>query len=524
MAISNFTLERIYNEYKNKLTGVKISKIVKISDYDFSFILYSKKQESLIISLEPLHPYFLISSSYFKTLNETNIFVNNLKKYFENGTITSIEKRKNDRVIILVIKKITSTYQTITNKLIIELIPHRTNAIIIDANDIIISALKMSSSLDDSHLIVKGLTYRFNDAQDKTITKNDTLDSLKGKIGVTLYKDILYRIEKENDTLENILEEIINSKEYFVYNNDILSIALHSLPSKKISLNEISKIYEERENAKYKKDHYDEIFHLVKHKLKGLRNKLINLGKDYSKNQDKSSFVEIGNLLFMNQDLYQKGSKEINIDGQVIPLDEKLDLVGNAKKYFKQYQKSKVALVELKKQEELTLNKIDFFEKIENQLEFASLEDMNDIIEELKEEGYLKKDKKKTQNNKKEKVYNPKIINFQGTKIGFGSSSYQNEYLTFTLSKKEDYFLHIKDYHGPHVIIFSPSPKDEEILFASEICLYYAKKSSGEVYYTQRKNVKKVPSSRGKVSFDKYQVIFINQIREETISYLKNLE
>ena len=126
--------------------------------------------------------------------------------------------------------------------------------------------------------------------------------------------------------------------------------------------------------------------------------------------------------------------------------------------------------------------------------------------------------------NKKEKVYNPKIINFQGTKIGFGSSSYQNEYLTFTLSKKEDYFLHIKDYHGPHVIIFSPSPKDEEILFASEICLYYAKKSSGEVYYTQRKNVKKVPSSRGKVSFDKYQVIFINQIREETISYLKNLE
>ena len=39
MAISNFTLERIYNEYKNKLTGVKISKIVKISDYDFSYII-----------------------------------------------------------------------------------------------------------------------------------------------------------------------------------------------------------------------------------------------------------------------------------------------------------------------------------------------------------------------------------------------------------------------------------------------------------------------------------------------------
>ena len=32
----------------------------------------------------------------------------------------------------------------------------------------------------------------------------------------------------------------------------------------------------------------DEIFHLVKHKLKGLRKKLLNLKKDYQKNQDKN--------------------------------------------------------------------------------------------------------------------------------------------------------------------------------------------------------------------------------------------
>ena len=525
MAISNFTLERIYNEYKTKLIGVKISKIVKISDYDFSFILFSKKQESLIISLEPSHPCFLLSSSYFKTLNETNLFVNNLKKYFENGTIINIEKIENDRVIILQIKKVTQTYQTITNKLVIELIPHRANAIIMDMNNVIISALKMSSTLDENHLIIKGLTYQFNKAQDKAITKDDTIDSLKGKIGLTLYKDILYRIEKENDTLENIIEEIINSKDYYVYNNDILSIPLHSLPSKKICLDEISKIYEEKENIKYKKEHYDEIFHLVKHKLKGLRKKLLNLKKDYQKNQDKSSYVEIGNLLFMNQDLYVKGDKEITIEGTKIALDEKLDLVGNAKNYFKQYQKSKVALIELKKQEELTLNKIDFFEKIESQIEFASLEDMKDIIDELKEEGYIKKGKEKhNKNNKpKEKIYSPKIINVSGTKIGFGLSSYQNEYLTFTLSKKDDYFLHIKDYHGPHVIIFSSSPTDEEILFACEICLYFAKKSAGEVYFTQRKNVKKIPSSRGKVSFENYQVININSIREETIKKLKSL-
>ena len=521
MAISNFTLNKIYLHYKNKLEGVKISKIVKISDYDFSFILFSKKQESLIISLEPLHPYFLLSSSYFKTLSETNIFVTTLKKYCENGSIKSITKVDNDRIIILEIKKITPTYQTITHKLILELIPHRTNAIIVDENNIIISALKMSSSLDDSKLIHKGVHYIFDQTSDKTITMNDSLESLKGKIGLTLYKDIVYRIEKENDTLENILKEILTSDKYYVYKNDILSIKLHSLPCEEITLEEISKIYEQKENEKYKKDHYDLVFHLVKHKLKGLRNKLINLDKDLQKSFARKDYVDYGNLLFMNQDLYQVGSKEIEIDGLVIPLDEKLNLVDNAKKYFKLYQKSKKAIIELEKQKEITASKIDFFEKIENQLAFATISDMEDIINELKANGYIKENKKKKPNKKKEVVYTPHFIEHDNFKIGFGLSSYQNDFLTFTLAHKDDYFFHAKDIHGPHVIIFSSNPSEEAILFASELSLYLAKKETGEVFLADKKDVKKIPGELGKVSFNKHQVITINKIRETTINKIK---
>ena len=38
--------------------------------------------------------------------------------------------------------------------------------------------------------------------------------------------------------------------------------------------------------------------------------------KDYQKSLDKKDYVEIGNLLFMNQDSYVKGSKEIEIEGK----------------------------------------------------------------------------------------------------------------------------------------------------------------------------------------------------------------
>jgi predicted ribosome quality control (RQC) complex YloA/Tae2 family protein len=525
MAISNFTLNRIYLDYKARLEGTKISKIVKISDYDFSFFLYSNKQESLIISLEPLHPYILISSSYFKVIQEGSPFIASIKKYFENGTILKVEKMPNDRVIVFTVKKLTPTYQTITSKLIVYLIPHMTNAIITDENGIIIDCLKKSSSLEDKHPIIKGVKFFFEESENKDITLDDTLDTLKSKIGTNIYKDIEKRV-LDGEKLSSILNEIITSKSYYSCKNDILSIPLKYQKCEEISLDALSSIYEKKEQEKFKKDHFDLVYKTVDHKLKGLKKKLINLDKDVKKNQVRSDYVEIGNLLFMSQDLYVKGSEAININGQEIALDPTLDLIANAKKYFKLYQKSKTALIELEKQKTITKEKVEFFEQIASQLPFASLEDMEDIIEELKNEGYIKvnNNSKNHQKNKKntQRIYNPHFIFTKNNeKIGFGLSSYQNEYLTFTLARKDYYFLHAKDVPGPHVVIFSNNPSKEAILLASEIALYYASLKAGEVYLLDVKDVKKIPGKRGKVSFSSYDIININNIRSTSEELFK---
>ena len=139
------------------------------------------------------------------------------------------------------------------------------------------------------------------------------------------------------------------------------------------------------------KKHYFDIFHLVEHKLKGLRNKLIKLDQDLKKNELRKDYVEIGNALFMASS-YQKGMKEIVIDGKTITLDERLSLSENAEKYFKLYQKSKVALEKLLEQKELTREKVSYFEKIQTQLKFASVDDILDINAELMNDGYIKQD------------------------------------------------------------------------------------------------------------------------------------
>lgn len=522
MAMSNFTLGRIIKDLTPRMLGAKISKIVKISNQDFSFFLYAKKQESLIISLDNNHPYMLISSSYFKMISESNGFVLSLKKYFEGGTIINFEKKDDDKIIIFTIKKLTQTYQTITNKLIIELIPYRPNAIITDLDDVIIDAVKKSSSLDETRPIFKGLKYKPYQNEIKELELGDTLEQIKEKVTKTIYNEFIYRIN-HGETIDSIILEKKNSNDYYVYKYDILSINLKSVKEcKKISLDQLSSIYEEKEQEKYKKSHYELALHTVSRKLKGLRNKLVNLDNDLKKAQLKTDYVEIGNLLFMNQELYRRGMKEIIIDDIKIPLDEKLDLVGNANKYFKQYQKSKTALEQIKIQQELAKEKISYFEKIDSQIKFASTSDMEDIIQELKKDGYLPKEKNQNNKKNKPKIYTPHYIySNDGFKIGFGISSYQNETLTFDLARKDDYFLHVKDSHGPHVIIFSNDPSKEAITLACEVALYFASKTEGEVILLDRKDVKKVPNKIGMVTFSSHQTININSIREESIKLFK---
>ena len=99
MSMSNFTLTRIINDLTPRMLGAKISKIVKISNNDFSFFLYAKRQESLIVSLDNNHPYMLLSSSYFKMISESSGFVASLKKYFEGGTIIDFYKKEDDIIV-----------------------------------------------------------------------------------------------------------------------------------------------------------------------------------------------------------------------------------------------------------------------------------------------------------------------------------------------------------------------------------------------------------------------------------------
>ena len=107
------------------------------------------------------------------------------------------------------------------------------------------------------------------------------------------------------------------------------------------------------------------------------------------------------------------------------------------------------------------------------------------------------------------------------TKILYGKNASSNNELTFKVANKDDYYLHIKDYHGAHVIIRNSNPTNEEKLLAAEICLILSNKSAGEVMIASMKDVKK-GQALGEALLQNYSLIVLNEIRESTKDLLKN--
>lgn len=515
MGISNFTLTKIFNKFSDDLLDSKIEKIITISNNSYVFSLYKNgKCFDLLFSLDPSLPILLKSdNTKIYQPNAPTYCSNILKKYFDHGTITNVEKIKNDRIITFVIKKMTQSYQLIETRLIFELFPLSPNIIVTDIDYHILDAFKKSTSLDSKHPIYKGIKYIFPNSTDKYFDESYLVEQLKDKISKPEYK---YLSSLDNDEYITNLKQMIFGNDLYIYKNDVSTIKIND-QSKKVNYEELFLLIKDKKIFENKENKYLHIFKLVEQKIKSLRKKINNLNLDQEKFTSYYDYIEKGNLLYLYENLEKKGLSSVEIENVVINLDSKLSISENAQKYFKLYKKSKTGIEQVKIQIQKANDELMYFLEIENQIKFANTVDMEQIILDLYDNHYLKIKNQTHQKKKQITKYTPHIIKLDnGTKIGYGISSFQNEELTFSLAKDNDYFFHIKDFHGPHIILFSSNPTEEELILSSEIALFFANKDAGEVQYTQKKSLKKIPNKRGKVILKKYSIIVINSIREST--------
>jgi predicted ribosome quality control (RQC) complex YloA/Tae2 family protein len=98
-----------------------------------------------------------------------------------------------------------------------------------------------------------------------------------------------------------------------------------------------------------------------------------------------------------------------------------------------------------------------------------------------------------------------------------GKEAKDNDELTFKIASPHDMWFHAKDYHGSHVILKMKKGEElsgTDLLNGCLLAIYYSKAKkgmSGEVWYTERKNVmKKKGLDAGKVIIRNGKVKYIN--------------
>lgn len=208
---------------------------------------------------------------------------------------------------------------------------------------------------------------------------------------------------------------------------------------------------------------------------------------------------------------------ETNTNIQV-PLDIRYSIKQNANRYFQKYQKQKRAQQFIQQQIEICKREIDYFEGLLIQLQQADFQSALETKQELIGQGYIHEQKKKKPTKKQPPKVN-RITLENGVTIHFGKNNLQNDLLTWQLAKKNDLWLHAKDYHGSHVVIHESQPDEYTLRVAANIAAYFSagrNSSSVPVNYCPVSKLKKIPGAKpGMVQLTNYKTIYIDPNEDE---------
>ncbi|MBQ9760637.1 MAG: NFACT family protein [Clostridia bacterium] len=184
------------------------------------------------------------------------------------------------------------------------------------------------------------------------------------------------------------------------------------------------------------------------------------------------------------------GTREIELNARLSPS-------ANAQVYYKKYNKSKTAKIELARQIALGEEELRYVDSVFVSLTNAeTAADLSEIRDELYRSGYASRMKHYTASKK---MSAPTVAKFQtsgGYTVLCGKNNIQNEYITHRLASKTDYWFHVKSMPGSHAVMLcgGTEPSERDFTEAAEIAACFSKGADGqnvEVDYTLVKNVKK---------------------------------
>ncbi len=270
----------------------------------------------------------------------------------------------------------------------------------------------------------------------------------------------------------------------------------------------IDNFFSKKSKTEKIKQKSSDILRLLLNAQSRITKKISIQSSELEKCEESESFKLMGDLITANIYMINKGAPSIEVCNYYeescpnikIPLDVRLTPAQNAQAYYKKYNKAKKARIELTRQIALAREELNYIDTVLDSLEKAEVEaDLNEIRDELYCSGYASRMKNYTAS--KQHAAKPlKFMTSGGYTVYCGKNNRQNDYVTSKLSEKTDWWFHVKNLPGSHVLMQSngEEPSEKDFTEAAEIAAFYSKAEGDNIAvdYTQIKYVKKPSGSK----------------------------
>ncbi|WP_394187320.1 NFACT family protein [Paenisporosarcina quisquiliarum] len=551
MAFDGLFTKSMTNELQQLVSG-RISKIHQPNSQEIVFhIRAGGKNHRLLISIHPSYSRIQLTNETIENPSEPPMFCMLLRKHLEGGFVSSVTQLGMDRVIILRIEGKNEIGDDMVRELHVEIMGRHSNVILVDpSRTLILDSLKhLSPSVNSYRTILPGQPHIVPPAQDKkdpfNITEDELLTILNEEdIAKSILQQIAgfsplhanelaYRIANDKEKPFTVFTTFLNEfsqknqvNSYFENGNKTFfsSIQLQHLEGEGSQFNTLGelldKVYFARADRDRVKQQAGDLERWLQNEIDKLKLKMKKLSKEKAQAEKLETFQLYGELLMAHLYQLEKGQTEAQIvnyydeDGATvtIPLNPRKTPVENAQAFYTRYNKAKTALIKTQQQMDKTKDDIDYLEMLQQQVMQASPNDIEEIREELAEQGWMKARILK----KKKKIVKPTpeaFVSSTGLPISVGKNNKQNDYVTFKLSNKSHLWFHTKDIPGSHVVIHDVEPDEASILEAANLAAYYSKareSSSVPVDYTEIRHVKKPNGSKpGFVIYFEQKTVFV---------------
>ena len=577
MPLDAITMTAVARELRTALIGGKVDKIYQPTRDEV--VLHMRAgggNVKLLLSANPAHPRAQLTDIPRENPETPPMFCMLLRKYFVGGRILDISQPPMERLLEFRFETLNDLGDRVERRLVLECIGRKSNLIMLDGEGRITDCMRrVDGDLSAQRPLMPGLFYQYpvptgkldftampdgdlaalvereapeGEGQDKWLL--DTFSGISPLIARELEflsggsrEGLISALTKLADTIRNeAFSSIALRREDKQMDFSFMPILQYGPGVELVRYDSFSRLlddfYAAKEAQERVKQRGQDFIRSVTQARNRTARKIANQEQDLASAANREQMRQFGDIITTNFYQMERGQTVLRAQNYYdpdcaeveIPLDPLLTPQQNAAKYYKEYKKAQKAEEMLTIQLEKNRAELDYLDSVLQTIGLSEGDrDLQEIRQELMDNGYLKQHKRKMTAKGKQKIVHAKPMEFRSTAgltILVGKNNSQNDRLTLKESDKRDIWLHTQKIHGSHVILKTGGmePDDQSLTEAAMLAAWFSQareSSQVPVDYTPVKVVKKPAGAKpGFVIYNTYNTMYVTP-NEETVKRLR---